>query len=292
MDSNSARQLPPPEVLRPDVYGYHDYREYLKDLVGFLRETKGLSMREISRQSGISGSYLSMVISGERRLSAEQLGKLSSVAGLERSEASYLEWLIELNDASDQESRFTAIKKIQRFRRYQNLNPLEIEAYRYLEHWYHVAIRELAQLPDFNPDPKWIQKALRYKVSLIEIKQSLEFLVEHGFLLMNPQGQIAASDKAVHCKTGMLKPALTRFHGEMLQLAITSLSEVPSTERNVSAFTGALPQDKMDEVRAILDEARTKILALANSSMNAGADTVYHIGFLAIPLTNKLEEES
>ncbi len=276
---------------KPDVYAYHDYREFLRVLLQHLKQNQRLSTRKIARQSGVSESYISMVISGGRRLSADQLEKLSPVLGLERSETSYIGWLIEIDEASDSEERFEALKKIQRFRRYQNLNPLEIETYKYLEHWYHVAIREMSLLPGFQADPKWIQKALRYKVGLPEIKLALEFLIEHGFLINGANGAVKSSDKLVQCKTGVLKPALIKFHGEMLQLAVTSLTEVQSSERNVSAFTGAIPAEKMNEARAILDEARRKIVALAAADGGAGKDTVYHFGFLAFPLTNKVGDK-
>lgn len=249
-----------------------------------------VSTRQVAIASGVSESYLSMVISGQRRLSLEQLNKIVPALELERSEASYLSWLITVADADSPDEQLAALKKIQRFRRYRNLNPLEIETYRYLQNWYHVAIRELAQLPDFRLDPKWIQRSLRYKVSLTEVKQAVAFLIEFGFLSVDQEGKFIRPEKSIACKTGVLKPALARFHGEMLQLAAASLTEVPSEERNISAFTGALPADKMVEAQRILEEARAKIVALAGDS-EGSADTVYHFGFLAFPLSRKVEDK-
>jgi uncharacterized protein (TIGR02147 family) len=276
---------------KPDVYAFHDYREFLRTLLQYLKQTQRLSTRKIARQSGVAESYFSMIISGERKLSTEQLEKLAPILGLDRSEISYLEHLVEIDEAEDSEERFEALKKIQRFHGYQNLNPQEIETYRYLEHWYHVAIREMSVVPGFQAEPKWIQKALRYKVGLPEIKAALDFLIDHGFLTRMPDGKVVSSGKLVQCKTGVLKPALIKFHDEMLQLAITSLTEVPNTERNVSAFTSGIPLEKMEEARAILDEARRKIVELTTTTQGPAKDTIYHFAFLAFPLTNKLGEE-
>lgn len=231
-----------------------------------------------------------MVLNGSRRLSPEQLAKLVPALKLERSEASYLEWLIAVVESDSPEAQLEALKKIQRFRRYRNLNPLEIETYRYLQHWYHIAIRELAQIPGFQLDPKWIQQTLRYKVSLPEIKNAVEFLIDHGFLTVDSQGRFIKPEKLIQCKTGVLKPALTKFHTEMLNLAATSITETPSEERNISAYTCAIPADHVDAAKQILNEAREKIIALSQAAETS--DTVYHFGFLAFPLTNKMGDES
>lgn len=269
----------------PDIYAYHEYRQFLRDQLQYLKSAHRISLRQIAKTSGVSESYISMVISGSRRLSEDQLKKLAPALQLERSEASYLGWLIEVVDADTPEVQMEALKKIQRFRGYRNLNPLEIETYKYLEHWYHVAIRELAQVTGFNPDPKWVQAALRYKVSLPDIKEGLNFLVEHGFLEIDAEGKFRKPDKLVQCKTGVLKAALTRFHTEMLMLAAQSISEIDSDERNISAYTCAIPSENVPEAKRILEEARQKIIELSQKSQ--GGDTVYHFGFLAFPLSHK-----
>lgn len=288
MSSAAAQNLSP--VSAPDIYSYHDYRQFLREWLQHLKVEHRLSTRQIAKASGVSESYLSMVLNGSRRLSAEQLAKLVPSLKLERSEASYLEWLIDVVESDSFETQLEALKKIQRFRRYRNLNPLEIETYRYLQHWYHIAIRELAQIPGFQLEPKWIQQALRYKVSLPEIKSAIEFLIDHGFLSVDDQGRFIKPDKLIQCKTGVLKPALTKFHTEMLNLAATSISETSSEERNISAYTCAIPADHVDAAKQILNEAREKIIALSRAA--EASDTVYHFGFLAFPLTNKMGDES
>jgi len=287
-ESSAAQNLPAPGA--PDIYNFHDYRQFLREWLQHLKAAHRLSTRQVAKTSGVSESYLSMILSGQRRLSAEQLNKLVPALKLERSEASYLEWLSTIVDADSPEQQLDALKKIQRFRRYRNLNPLEIETYRYLQHWYHIAIRELAQLPGFQLDPKWIQGSLRYKVPVPEIKEAVEFLIDHGFLKVDGQGRFVKPEKLIECKTGVLKPALTKFHTEMLTLAATSITEIPSEERNISAYTGAIPADQIDAAKKILNEAREKIIALANQG-GPGSDTVYHFGFLAFPLSQKMGDE-
>ena len=89
-DSSAAQNLTPPTGA-PDIYNYHDYRQFLREWLQHLKSEHKLSTRQVAKASGVSESYLSMVISGQRNLSEEQLRKLVPSLRLERSEASYLE---------------------------------------------------------------------------------------------------------------------------------------------------------------------------------------------------------
>ncbi len=276
---------------RPDIFAYLDYRAYLRDLVANLKEnSQEFSLRALAKQINVSPAYLSMVFSGHRSLSAANLENLAGALGLEVSEKSYLEWLLEIGEAKSDEDVLRALKKIQRFQGYRDVNAREIEVYEYLTHWQNVAIREMTALPDFQPDPKWIQKRLKNKVALKDIRESLDFLEKHGFIERDPDGKIQRPSKRIAGKTGVLKPALTKFHRDLLLQAVESLESTPSEERNISAHTAAIPKDKVAEAKRILDEAREKIFALTGDE-TPGNSEVYHFNFIAFPLTNKIEEE-
>lgn len=274
---------------RPDLYGYHDYRDFLTDLLAHLKAEIGVSVRQLAHKSGVSESYISMVLSGTRGLSINQLKKLATALELSRADVSYLGWLIALEESPSYDEKIDAVKKIQRFRTYQKLNPLEVETFRYLEHWYHVAIRELAALPGFKIDPDWIQASLRFPVSIKEIKQALVFLFEHDYIRTGSTGESISVERNVHCKTGVLKPVLSKFHAEMLGLAAQSILAVPTDSRNVSSHTCAIPIEAMPDVKRILDEARDKIRELSDQHTKT-KNVVYHFGFLAFPLTKKMED--
>src|SRR5690349_6995754 len=102
---------------RPDIYEYHDYRQFLKHWFIYLKQASSdFSVRNLARLARLSESYLSMILSGERRLSFANLDRISGHIGLDASERSYLGWLRAIVEADDEEERLTALKKIQRFR--------------------------------------------------------------------------------------------------------------------------------------------------------------------------------
>jgi uncharacterized protein (TIGR02147 family) len=271
-------------AIRPDIYQYHDYRLFLKDWFGYLKTVKsGFSVRALARNSGLSESYLSMVLSGDRNLSAQKLTRLSPFLGLDQSQQSYLGWLRTIIEADEEDERLEALKKIQRFEKYRALNSRDIEDYEYLTHWYYVSIREMTALPDFVLDADWIRRRLKNRVGVEEIREAIEFLTMHGYLSIE-NGKCLRPDKPVHGKTGVIRPALIKFHREMLSQACDSIETTPREERNISAHTAAIPLAHMDEVKKIMEDARAKIIALTAKDVTTESE-VYHFGFLAFPVT-------
>lgn len=269
----------------PDIYGYHDYRLFLQDWFAYQKATThGFSVRAVARAADISESYLSMALSGERSLSTTKLDKLMRCLGFDSSAQSYLGWLHTIVEAEDEGERLEALKKIQRFSQYRVLNSMEIETYEYLTNWYYVAIREMSALPEFQLDPKWIRARLKKKLTLKEIRAAVEFLVCNGFIELDEAGKCKRPSKVVHGKTGVLRPALTKFHREMLSQACDSIETTASELRHITAHTAAIPLENVERAKNILDEARKQIISLG-ASETSGTSEVYHFGFLAFPVS-------
>jgi uncharacterized protein (TIGR02147 family) len=285
--ANTVPNQKPDTPTRPDIYGYHDYRAFLVDWFHFSKSVNAdFSVRKLAKASDVSESYISMVLSGERPLSELQLSKLLPHLDLDASERSYLDWLRIVIESSRGDERLEALKKIQRFRQYRELNPLEIEAYHYLTNWHYVVIREMTALPGFKADAKWIRDRFKTKVPLAQIRKGLDFLFANGFIELNDDGSVKKPDKRLQMRTGVLRPAIMQFHRDMLMLACDSIENTPSEERNISAHTCSIPLTKVEEVKRILDEARNKIAALSDSDA-AEPDAVYHFSFLAFPMTKR-----
>jgi len=173
-----------PHVLRPSIYLFLDYKEFFRVWIEYLKESLGkYSMRQLSRDSGLALGHLSNIISGKRPLTHKALAKLLPHLHLNEKEEDYLEQLRILTDSKTAKGKNKALAKIHKFQEFKSLNPQEVESYQYLSHWYYVAIREMVLLPDFKEDPKWIQKRLRYEVSLENIKQALCFFKRSPFYL-------------------------------------------------------------------------------------------------------------
>ncbi len=272
---------------KPDIFRYHDYRQYLKDWFAFCKaDQSSLSLRKVAEKAGMSVSGLSMVLSGSRSLSGKMLGRLAPSLGLHRRESDFLEILILLGNAKNQGERVTAFERLNEFRVYRNRNEKEAEVFRYLRHWYYVAIREMASLPGFKADPAWIRPRLQFQVSSSEIESALKFLIQHRYLELMPDGTVCPPSKALDCLGGVYKMALSQFHHEMLALAGRSIERVPPEKRNLLGYTLVVNAEKFAKVQHLLSQVYDEIRSVGQEGNEGGADeAVYHLELAFFPLT-------
>ena len=279
---NSKPNVPGP---KPDIYRYHDYREFLRDWIQFRKETvPNFSLRVLATEAKVALGFLSMGLSGKRSFSAETLSKMVKPLRLKAMEASYLELLRVVAESDDQEVRINALKRLQRSQAYRRQNPKETEAYRYLTHWYYVAIREMAGMKDFQASPNWIQNTLHPKIPLKDVQEALKFLTENGYVDVTSEGKAKLVNKNIECLGGVYRVAIAQYHTQMLGLAAQALHDFPLAERTVLGHTMAISKANYDEVQQVLEKALKEISVIGNRSKDP--DTVYHIGFNAFPMTH------
>lgn len=270
----------------PDIYAYHDYREFLRDWIEYRkRSVRGFSLRKLSAESGLAAGFLPMVLSGKRPLGAKSFSRLAVALGLGASERSYFEALVTLGTSASQQVRLDALERMKRFRAYRKHNPREVEAYQYLTHWYFVAIREMAAVPGFHLDPRWISEQLRGRVPLVGIKEAIRFLTESGFLKVREDGSVEPPEKGLECEDGVFRVALTQFHQEMLALAGKSIETVPAEERRILGHTFALRDEDFAKAQEIVGEALRRVREL--EERGNGGDQVYHLELALFPLTRR-----
>lgn len=275
----------------PDIFSYHDYRVFLAEWFSFLRTGRDpVSMRELAAKVGISNAYLPSVLHNKRKMSAEVLDSLLPHLRLNQSESDYLSLLRTLSDASSPDSRKRAFGQIQKLRKYRHKNPKEVEVFHYLDNWYYVAIRELAQLPDFSPAPQWICEKLSRRITPQQAQQAINFLMENGHLEINHEGKLRPKEKDMTCVGGVYRIAIGSFHQQMLGLSGEVLRDVKSDEqRHVTSYTLAMAPDDFPKLRDIMEKCVDQIEALGSNVKNP--ESIYHVTLVGIPLS-KIEENA
>lgn len=291
-----------PEVTevtsKRDVFLYHDYRTFLNDEIKHQSKSfAGYSMRAIAREAKIAAGFLSMVLSGKKKLSADKLFDLARALSLNPREQNHLEYLRAFCDADSQQDKIEALSSLQRSIGYQTKNPAEHHVYRYLSRWFNVVIREMATKKGFQTDAKWIQSQLQFQVPLVDLKNALEFLISNKYIKVQPDGFVQASSENIRCMGGVYQVVLAQFHKEMFGLAIRSLDILASHERYLEGYTCSLSQRHFVEAQKIITEAIDKIEALekiAHPSDNTGGldENIYHFCFFAIPLLKITKKEN
>ncbi|MEQ1877374.1 MAG: TIGR02147 family protein, partial [Bdellovibrionia bacterium] len=263
------------------IFSYHDYREYLKDCLEYLRTSEGVSLRFFAAELKVSPAFLSYVLRGHRDLTKPVRNRLAVYLKLDRDERKYLELLTVIADSDNAEIRIEAFEKVVKFREFRKLNPQETETYLYMTQWYFVAIREMVALPGFEPDPEWIQERLSFPIHQKKIAKALQFLFKFGFIVKDEKGKCFLPQKKIDCVGGVYRMALSQFHKQAFSLLPQSIESIPRAKRYIMSSTLAIPEESFDEFKAILEDCLKKISELGNSKSNP--DSVYHIGFMGIP---------
>jgi uncharacterized protein (TIGR02147 family) len=276
---------------KPQAIDYHDYREFFKSWFAYLESgDPNFSLRALARDAKISVSNLSMMLNGHRSLTKSAFEKLRPFLRLDENELEYIELLWELAEAPTPESRDRVLSRIQKRKDYRARHPKEFETFNYLSHWYFVAIREMAALPGFKANARWIHARLRGQVSLEEIEQALNFLIAHGFITADQAG---ALPKQLDCMGGVFRLALGKFHREMLKHLGESIEDVSRDQRYLLGHTFAVTAENFSEARKVLDEALKKLEALsaASAANQESAQNIYHVVLGLAPLTKGVSDD-
>lgn len=275
---------------RPEVFTYHDYRLFLVDICQYLKATvTGFNVAKLARDSQMSKGYLSMVLSGERKLTDAALQKLSPSLSLTKVEQSYLRYLCKMAHANSQIEKAPAIEEMQKLRSYQKNNPQEASVYRYLSRWYHVAIREMAALDGFKLDAAWIQKKLKKTVPLSDIEKAIQFLLENDFLVTEPDGKVRPPDKRIECIDEVYKTAMVKFHEQVFDLAVEHVPKLEKEQKILNAHTTAISLESFARIKSLMEETLSKIIAIAEQDTKP--EILFQFSLLGFSLTESTEKD-
>lgn len=274
-----------------DIYGYLDYRAYLRDAYEYRKRTQpGFSYRAFARHAGMrSPNFLKLVIDGNRNLSMKSAEQFAQALELSPNETSFFIDLVGFDQANSSIEKNHFLERIGSYRKHQKVKRLERSAFAYLSHWYYPAIRELAACAAFSEDPEWIANRLFPKISVSQAREALQVLLELGLLIREEDGRLVQGNPCVSTGNEMRSLAIGNFHRQMIERASAAIEDVPQREREISGVTVALNRQRFETLKKRIHELRAEILQLAED--DSAADRVVQFNFQAFPLTSPEETE-
>lgn len=274
-------------IAKPKVFKHNDIIVFLNEMFLFFKNKENKSMRDFAAELNFSSGFLPLILNRKRNLNSDVLKKILKHFKFNAREMKFAENLRLIANANDAAERQGAIERIGKMKAYRDHNQSEFEIYKFLSHWYFVAIKEMTELEDFNEDPAWIQNRLRYKISQKEVEDALVFLKKNKILTYS-NGKLLATNRDMNCEEGIYKISLGNFHKQVLDLAWRAIDEVPRENRRLFGHTLKVDSSQTEAINNILAEAFEKIKAL--HSDNANHEEVYHVELISIPLTKKVEK--
>ncbi|MGZ3690116.1 MAG: DUF4423 domain-containing protein [Pseudobdellovibrio sp.] len=265
-----------------------DFPDYVDFLMGYLNSKKEAEpniITELTKAMGVTRDAFGKILRRERKVDTKEHHKILKYMNLPALESEFIDVLFLLSTSDSGLERTKAMEKLSQFAQFKKKNPEGYEVWRYLTHWYYPAIREMATLPGFKPDPFWIQNRLVKFVTAIEIRKCLNFLTVTGFITIEGNGKVVSRHKHINCTGGLYRLALRNFHKEMLEIASSSITSLSSDKRMLLAHTVAVPESKKEQLFQILAETIEKVQALGAGEHSE--DDIFHVELAAVPLTQK-----
>jgi len=238
------------------------YREWsrLKD------RNPAFSLRAFSKKIDVPHSALSEIFNGKRRLSKKMAHKI----------------LEKLNLA--EETHQQLMEKIDSTHRY---DLIDLQNFKIISHWEHLAILNLLKLKDFIFCPVWISK--RLGISKAKVEKSLERLYSSKMLTKNDDGSVQRSNNGnFKTPTDIKDMALQTFTKESFEMGIESLQNTDISKRDFSTVTLTVNQKDIPKAKKLIEEFRYKF---DKEIETVPGDELYKLVVGFYPLTKEISDE-
>jgi len=263
---------------RPDIRRFTDYRAYLQVMVAFLRAVRpGFSFRSFARKAGFaSPNYLKLVADGMRNLAPESVDKFSRGLGLTKREQEVFRILVMVANARGDDERNALFLRLRERVVADDVTRIRDDQFAVYDVWWALVIRDMAQLPDFQLDARWIARRLRPRVRPAQVQRTLDLLFRLGLLVTDGEGKARAAERTISPGPEVQSLAVRNYHRALLELAGRALDEVPREERNITSVTVVMSKEGYAEAIEEIAKLRRRLLEISDSLLRppvAGADS-------------------
>jgi uncharacterized protein (TIGR02147 family) len=254
-----------PYLEAPDpmtVFEFDDFRAYLNYVLSHypgLRKPITLE-RWAKKLNYRSPRSIAMVLKGQRLPSEDLVLAFSNDLKHTENERRYFELLVR-----KEKYRGNIPKVI--LDELQKLNPrllrrraLDTELFSYVSGWHHYVIGQLFQAPGYSDDPEWIVGRLGGKLTVEDVKASLQLLEKLQILDRDQTTgrlRLSAIDPLITMED-IPSAAVRKHHVEQMDQARDALQTQPMMEREFTCLTMRVNREKLPEVKKMIREFRDK----------------------------------
>lgn len=249
-----------------------NFQQFLKEELR-LRQRKNAhySLRSFARQIGVSPSYLSMVINGQKEASVRLIG--SAVEKLGIAPALGKQWLEILEETK---SKFFLTGKVAFYK------TMSSEKFGPIREWYHYAILELTSIKNFVPSEKWVARILR--ISEKTVKDAVQHLVNAGYLRIENGTWTNISGSNSNIIPLAEDEDRKHLQMEILEQAKKALDITPIEDRDQTSVTVAIHTSRLAEAREKIKQFRRELATFLHQG--GSGDEVYQLSISLFPLSN------
>lgn len=234
------------------------------------------SLRALARDLGVSHSLLSLIRRGHYRPSSRACAHLGKALGEETVWGKLL-----LKTAAEWSPADTSLRP--RRPRAVEFRPLDLDRFRLLGEWHHLAILDLTALADFQSSPEWV--AGKLGLTREQVEEAVERLRRLGLLKSTGGRWQKTHRKIVVATPAGSDHAMRAYHKALLQRALKELDYTDKASFDARDITGSLiPVDptRLTEAKRRVRRFRKSLLEFLSSG---DSRELYSLGVQLIPLT-------
>jgi len=272
--------------MQETIYEYSKPTEFLLAALKEKQRTNPrFSLRAWSDQIGFSSpATLSLILNKKRKLKPQQAVKIRKALQLDPDASRYFDLLVQYEGTRSIEEKEFYESILNTLRPEKKFSPFDLDQFRLISDWYHIALLEMVKLADFQEDPKWICKRLTFSISPTQIREAIERLMRLGFL-KRLKGRLVRTRTNIETPTDIPSEGLRHFHAQMIQHALVALKTQPIHERDITAHTMVVSKAKLKQAKQIIRQFRKKLANFFESAKNG--DEIYQLNIQLFKLTNK-----
>jgi len=255
------------DAILPDIFGYLDYRKYLRDLCAAKKvQNPHFSYRYLSQKLAIkSAGFFSWVLQGKRNISARLVLEIIRYFKLTKEEGVYFESLVAFNQADTHDERRHAFDKLLLMRR-GSVKQVDADACAFYRTWYYPALRELvAIMPVSDANSAEIASKLSPAVKISDVKDALETLVRLGLVTKSPSQRYERTDKVLSSRENIPLVALHDYQISCMDIAKRAFDTFDKNERELSTVTMSIDDEAYLTIIERLATLRREVMEIARS---------------------------
>lgn len=214
------------------------------------------SLRTYARDLELKVSQLSEILSKKKGLSPKRARKVGQRLAFRDEKLTWFLSLVEAEHSRSPLVRKQAKKKVALYHNGVRSQELQIDSLPFDFYWYHLAIRRMTLLADFNSEPEWIAKHLN--VSVAEVRQACKDLLHAGLIKKNTNGNLIHVENVYLSRQAMNDKARTGVCRSMLQKSFESYSKPRENRRHhgnhIFTISRELLPEMMDLIRDFIDK--------------------------------------
>jgi uncharacterized protein (TIGR02147 family) len=281
---------PSSSPARPEIGRFADYRDYLRHMTAYLRQTRpGFSFRSFARRAGFaSPNYLKLVTDGQRNLAPESVDRFARGLGLDKREHDVFRMLVLMANARSDEERNAIYARLRSCVLGDEVARLRDDQFAVYDMWWALVVREMVALPDFVLDAAWVARRLRPRVRVAQAQKAIDLLLRLGMVIVE-DGRPRLAEATISTGPEVTSLGVRNYHRAHLDLAARSLDEVEKSGRNVTSLTLRLSKAQYAEAVEEIAQLRRRLLEIADGEGDGSVDDpgeVHSAVFALFPVTD------